>query len=180
MRKSFIVYIWLTFSSFVSFGQDTIPRYFELTDTSYKVGDIHVFDSCFLTVGITCTQDTILIKATESIYKFMTTNPTIKIEISSYCGYLGSLAYNDTLTDRQAKSCKDYLIAKGVSESRIVTFGYGERKPRYVTKKIHRLYRFLKTGSFLTEDVITKLDSENDRKTAYRLDIRVEIKILKK
>jgi hypothetical protein len=180
MKKSFIVYIGLIFSSYITFGQDSIPRYFELTDTTFKVGDIHVFDSCYLNMGLTDVKDTILIKATESIYKFMTTNTSVKIEIGAHVDYRGSLEYNDTLTDRRSKGIKDYLVAKGISESRIATFGYGERKPRYITKKMHRLHRFLTTGNYLTEGFITKLDSDIDRQAACRLDRRIEIKILKK
>ncbi|MBP6629444.1 MAG: OmpA family protein, partial [Kofleriaceae bacterium] len=41
----------------------------------------------------------------------------------------GNDAYNLDLSDRRAKSVKDYLIGKGIEDSRLTSQGYGETQP---------------------------------------------------
>jgi len=52
----------------------------------------------------------------------------LKIELSSHTDSRGSKRYNQTLSQRRAQSCVDYLIEKGVPKSKIVARGYGESK----------------------------------------------------
>lgn len=56
--------------------------------------------------------------------------PDLVIEIGSHTDTRGSAEYNRKLAERRAQATFDYLILKGVSENRIVTYkGYGEEEP---------------------------------------------------
>lgn len=65
----------------------------------------------------------------ERLIKLLNDNPTIKIELGSHTDSKGSDEYNMKLSDNRSKSVVDYLIAKGISTSRLVAKGYGETKP---------------------------------------------------
>ncbi|WPU93814.1 OmpA family protein [Mucilaginibacter sabulilitoris] len=56
-------------------------------------------------------------------------NPKIKVELGSHTDWIGSDKYNDKLSQARAQSCVDYIISKGIEQSRIYAKGYGERKP---------------------------------------------------
>ncbi len=65
----------------------------------------------------------------ENVYKIMTDNPSIKVEISGHTDSKGSDAYNLDLSGKRAQSVVDYLIKKGVDKNRLVSKGYGETTP---------------------------------------------------
>lgn len=54
--------------------------------------------------------------------------PQIKIAINAYTDSSGAAKKNMVLSDRRAKSTKNYLIANGISKNRITAKGYGETK----------------------------------------------------
>lgn len=51
------------------------------------------------------------------------------VEINAHTDNTASVAYNQQLSERRAKSIKNYLISNGISASRITSFGFGENKP---------------------------------------------------
>ncbi len=51
------------------------------------------------------------------------------IVVSGYTDNVGSASYNQTLSERRAKSVGSYLIAQGISSNRVFTQGFGERNP---------------------------------------------------
>jgi outer membrane protein OmpA-like peptidoglycan-associated protein/tetratricopeptide (TPR) repeat protein len=65
----------------------------------------------------------------DSILKFFSENPDLKIEIGSHTDSRGSDAYNLKLSQARAQSVVDYLIAKNVDAERLQAKGYGETKP---------------------------------------------------
>ena len=65
----------------------------------------------------------------ERLIKLLNDNPTLKIELGSHTDSKGSDDYNWKLSENRSKSVVDYLIAKGISTSRLVAKGYGETKP---------------------------------------------------
>jgi len=65
----------------------------------------------------------------ENVYKILTDNPSIKVELSGHTDSQGSDSYNLDLSDRRAKSVVDYLIKKGIAATRLVSKGYGEANP---------------------------------------------------
>ena len=52
--------------------------------------------------------------------------PTMKIDIRSHTDSRASAAYNDKLSDRRAKSTRDWLIKNGIAADRLTAKGYGE------------------------------------------------------
>lgn len=55
-------------------------------------------------------------------------NPNLKVEIRSHCDCRGSHPFNDALSNKRAKAVVDYVIAKGVNRSMLISKGYGKRK----------------------------------------------------
>jgi len=54
--------------------------------------------------------------------------PTMKIDIRSHTDSRASHAYNDRLSDRRAKSTRQWLISQGIEAERLTAIGYGERE----------------------------------------------------
>ncbi|HEB79315.1 MAG TPA: peptidoglycan-associated lipoprotein Pal [Rhodospirillales bacterium] len=55
--------------------------------------------------------------------------PTANISIEGHCDERGTREYNLALGERRANSVKDYLVALGISASRITTISYGKERP---------------------------------------------------
>lgn len=55
--------------------------------------------------------------------------PALKIEVSSHTDSRGSDDYNLKLSQSRAQSVVDYLISKGISQSRVSAKGYGKAQP---------------------------------------------------
>lgn len=52
--------------------------------------------------------------------------PNMQITLSSHTDSRGDNDYNKTLSDKRAKSAREYIISKGIPAHRIVAVGYGE------------------------------------------------------
>jgi outer membrane protein OmpA-like peptidoglycan-associated protein len=63
------------------------------------------------------------------LIKLLKDNPSVKIELSSHTDEIGSDDYNMRLSFSRSNSVVDYLIAKGISPSRLIPKGYGESAP---------------------------------------------------
>ncbi|MEM1340596.1 MAG: OmpA family protein [Bacteroidota bacterium] len=58
------------------------------------------------------------------------TYPYMTIRLESHTDPVGSHQYNDLLSERRAKSTYEYLVSRGVSKERILSYkGFGKRKP---------------------------------------------------
>lgn len=55
--------------------------------------------------------------------------PEVKVLVAGNCDERGTEAYNLALGWRRANAARDYLVAKGVSPSRIETISYGKDRP---------------------------------------------------
>ncbi len=53
----------------------------------------------------------------------------VSVRIEGNADSRGSDAYNQTLSEKRAKSVMDYLVSKGVDAARLTSAGYGESKP---------------------------------------------------
>jgi len=63
----------------------------------------------------------------ENIVDVMREHPTMVIKIESHTDSRGSDSYNMKLSDRRAKSTRDYIISRGIDANRIESaIGYGE------------------------------------------------------
>ena len=65
----------------------------------------------------------------DQIVSYLTANPGTGVVIEGHCDSKGSDEYNRALGERRALSAKDYLLGKGIADSRIRTVSYGEEKP---------------------------------------------------
>ncbi|RXK60857.1 flagellar motor protein MotB [Lacibacter luteus] len=61
----------------------------------------------------------------DSLYDILVKNPGAIVQISGYTDGLGSEEYNKILSDKRAKACADYLMAKGVDSARISFESFG-------------------------------------------------------
>jgi len=61
--------------------------------------------------------------------EWLKAHPQAKIDIEGNCDERGTKEYNQALGQRRAASAKKYLIAMGVSPSRISLISYGKEKP---------------------------------------------------
>lgn len=63
------------------------------------------------------------------IIRLMKENPTLKVEISGHTDNIGSDQANNKLSMQRAQSVVAYLINKGIGRDRLVSKGYGKKKP---------------------------------------------------
>lgn len=66
----------------------------------------------------------------DKLVEVMNTYENMVIKIESHTDAIGNAAYNKYLSDKRAKSTRDYLISQGIDASRIASaIGYGEERP---------------------------------------------------
>jgi len=68
-------------------------------------------------------------KALNDVATLMKADESLMLDIDGHTDAVGSEESNQVLSENRAKSVKDYLISKGVAESRLFSTGYGESKP---------------------------------------------------
>lgn len=129
------------------------------------------FDSAELTESST--------QALDSLANLLHENPNVTIELSSHCDYRGADAYNEKLSQRRAESVVKYLIEHGIATDRLTPVGYGENRPKVVTKKIAERNPFLHEGDTLTENFILKLEDINQQEVCNALNRRTEFRVLR-
>jgi outer membrane protein OmpA-like peptidoglycan-associated protein len=95
------------------------------------------------------------------LVEFMTSNPTIRIEIGGHTDTRGDAKENMTLSTNRAKAVYSYLVDKGIDPNRVEAKGYGESKP------------------VVTDQELTQLTNEKEIEKAHQLNRRTEYRILK-
>jgi outer membrane protein OmpA-like peptidoglycan-associated protein/YHS domain-containing protein len=68
-------------------------------------------------------------EALNLLFKFMKDNPDIMVEINAYTDNIGSDKFNYSLSENRANSVVQYLIQKGVENTRLFPHGYGKENP---------------------------------------------------
>lgn len=63
------------------------------------------------------------------VVKILTEDPNLKLSIEGHTDNVGKDEFNQTLSENRANAVKDYLVSKGIDESRIISQGFGETKP---------------------------------------------------
>lgn len=116
-------------------------------------------------------------EALDEMVQVLRDNPNVTIEMASHTDRHGSDAYNIDLSGRRAKSVIDYLIAHGISADRLQSQGYGESRPKTITKKLAREHPQFKEGDVLTEEYILNLSPE-DQDIADQINRRTEFQVL--
>lgn len=65
----------------------------------------------------------------DKVADFMKRHPDVNVLIAGHTDDRGTDEYNQSLSERRAKTAADYLVNKGISRSRMTTKGYGESRP---------------------------------------------------
>jgi peptidoglycan-associated lipoprotein len=92
-------------------------------DLVANVGDrvFYEFNSSSLTEAAQATLD--------KQVAFLQRYPNDKFQIAGNCDDRGTEEFNLALGNRRAHAAKEYLVAKGVSASRLTTISYGKDRP---------------------------------------------------
>jgi outer membrane protein OmpA-like peptidoglycan-associated protein len=85
-------------------AEDVVTIYFDFDRSDLKTGSTGLLDS---------------------IYNVLMEYPAATIQISGYTDGLGSIEYNNKLSDKRARACANYLIEKGVQTGRITFVSFG-------------------------------------------------------
>ena len=64
----------------------------------------------------------------QKVFAVLNKYPTMSIDIRSHTDCRGAAAYNERLSDKRAKSTRQYLIDKGTAPERLTAKGYGESR----------------------------------------------------
>lgn len=115
--------------------------------------------------------------ALDELAQVLRDNPNVTIEMASHTDRHGTDDYNIRLSSRRAKSVIDYLISVGISADRLQSQGYGESRPKKITKKLAREYPQFKEEDVLTEEYILNLSPE-DQEIADQINRRTEFQVL--
>lgn len=115
--------------------------------------------------------------ALDQMAEILRDNPNITIEMASHTDRMGSDDYNMALSQRRAQSVIDYLIAAGVEKERLSPQGYGESRPKVITKKLAKEYPQFQEGQELNEEYILTLSPE-DQEAADQINRRTEFQVL--
>ena len=116
-------------------------------------------------------------QALDEMAQVMRDNPNITIEMASHTDRHGTDEYNIDLSSRRARSVIDYLISVGIAPERLQSQGYGESRPKVITKKLAREYPQFAEGTELTEEYILTLSPE-DQDAADQINRRTEFQVL--
>lgn len=104
----------------------------------------------------------------EGLANLMKQYPSMKIDLIAHTDSRGSAEYNMDLSMKRAQSARQFLVNRGIQESRINAFGYGETQPRNGCIDGVRCAEDEYQYNRRTEVRVTDLDEEVDVK--YRND----------
>lgn len=115
--------------------------------------------------------------ALDQLAQMLRDNPNITIEMASHTDRKGTDDYNVNLSLRRAKSVVDYLVEAGIAADRLQAQGYGESRPKRVTKRIAREHPEFPESQLLDEAYILTLTPEL-QEIADQINRRTEFQVL--
>ncbi len=140
INKNLYRYIIIILSSLILIACTTTPPQTTSTSQSDVVDGVYVgtetiemlavnvpdrvffaYDSYSLT---SAAQNTLTKQA-----KWLKANGSVTIAIEGHADERGTREYNLALGDRRANAAKDFLMAQGISASRITTISFGKERP---------------------------------------------------
>lgn len=116
-------------------------------------------------------------EALDELAQVLRDNPNVTIEMASHTDRHGTEQYNIDLSARRARSVIDYLISVGIAPDRLQSQGYGETRPKTITRRLAREYPQFEEGTVLTEEYIETL-SDDDAAAADQINRRTEFQVL--
>ena len=124
-------------------------------------------------------------EALDKLVDMMNENPNITIELSAHCDYRGNDNYNQRLSQRRAESVVRYLINHGIAHDRLTAVGYGESRPKVITKKLAETLLAgtpkveVQEGDTLTEAYILNIKDKDEQEVLNALNRRTEFRVLR-
>ncbi|MBP6183547.1 MAG: OmpA family protein [Saprospiraceae bacterium] len=99
----------------------------ELKEEEKKIINLAIQNVQFETNSATLTKDSygVLDQLAEVLVK----NPAYSCDIAGHTDATGSPTLNQSLSERRAQACYDYLKTKGIDAKRLSHIGYGQTKP---------------------------------------------------
>ena len=67
----------------------------------------------------------------DEAYDELRADPELRLQIDGHTCNIGTPEYNLALGDRRANAVREYLVGRGISESRLSTVSYGEERPAH-------------------------------------------------
>ena len=124
-------------------------------------------------------------EALDQLVGMMNENPNITIELSAHCDYRGNDDYNQRLSQRRPESVVRYLIQHGIAKDRLTAVGYGESRPKIVSKKLAETLLAgdpkveVQVNDTLTENYILRVKDEDKQEVLNALNRRTEFRVLR-
>lgn len=125
-EPGFLFYSEHFFVELSEMDSDPVLRRIELTPV--KPGSqTHLYNVFFPTDGDVILSESI----TElmQLFRFLSENPTLNIEIQGHTDNIGGEGYNMALSERRARSVMNYLVENGISPERLTAKGFGMSQP---------------------------------------------------
>ncbi|MBK9016649.1 MAG: OmpA family protein [Saprospiraceae bacterium] len=65
----------------------------------------------------------------DNLAGFLLRNPKLQLKIEGHTDIIGDMDMNKTLSEERAKVVAEYLVTKGIEQSRLEATGYGSSRP---------------------------------------------------
>ena len=124
-------------------------------------------------------------EALDQLVGMLNENPNITIELSAHCDYRGNDDYNQRLSQRRAESVVRYLIQHGIAKDRLTAVGYGESRPKIISKKLAETLLVgdskveVQVNDTLTENYILRVKDKDEQEVLNALNRRTEFRVLR-
>jgi peptidoglycan-associated lipoprotein len=112
------------------------------------------------------------------LLEIMNQYPDLIIELSSHTDNRGNDEFNKGLSQRRAESARQWLLQKGIQQSRIKAVGNGENIPKIVDDRLANKHPQFSSGDVFSAEYINKLETEEDKELAHAFNRRTEFKII--
>lgn len=114
---------YLPFAGLFTFERDTV--HFALQEVKEKV--VTLLDVHF------ATNKTVVLpesnQVLEDLYDFLSENPTVRIRIIGHTDAVGSVEFNQRLSEGRARSVTNEMTKRGIDKSRLEFEGKGKSEP---------------------------------------------------
>lgn len=142
----------------------TAQIFIKTSDVPLAYEVLFEFNKCFYYPEFTDTLD--------KIVKILTENPKMRVELGAHTDARGTNQSNQKLSECRAEEVVNYVVSKGIDKERLTAKGYGEEQPRTLEKEMDGFAK----GTLLTEEYINKLETEELRERAHKLNRRVTLR----
>ncbi len=106
---------------------------FSLSDSSVEIGAIYTLKQNFNKYSNDLSDG--LKDELNAVSKFLEKNPSMKVEVSVH----SNEEHSDITTAERAREVENYLKRQGVKGSKIVTIGYGDKRPVITQRELFKL-----------------------------------------